>query len=99
MDTKIGLPSRLAFSKTSGDQAYQSTGLCACSNRYGLVSRARRFVCRAACGAGLVAAGLVAVGAVGGSASAGARLGKPVVLRIAHKINSRRAFHPRNERR
>src|SRR5262249_39714433 len=34
-----------ARSNASGPQGYQSTGLCWCWSRYGLVSRARRFVC------------------------------------------------------
>src|SRR6185503_8013012 len=42
---KIGLSSRFAFSKASGPQAYQSTGLCWCCKRYGDFSRASRFVC------------------------------------------------------
>ena len=35
----------LAFAKASSPHAYQSTGLCACWRRYGLVSLIRRFVC------------------------------------------------------
>lgn len=38
MERKMGLFSFLAFSKASGPHAYQSTGLCACCNRYGLFS-------------------------------------------------------------
>ncbi len=36
-----------AAAKASGPQAYQSTGLCACWRRYGLVSLARRLGGRA----------------------------------------------------
>src|SRR5579885_3846980 len=45
MERKIGLSSRLAFSKASGPQGYQSTGLWACCRRYGLFSWINRLVC------------------------------------------------------
>src|SRR3990172_1436108 len=44
MDRKMGLSSRRARSKASSPQGYQSTGLPACWRRYGLRSRARRFI-------------------------------------------------------
>src|ERR1700733_4309090 len=96
MDTKIGLPFRLAFSKTSGDQGYQSTGLCACSNRYGLVSRADRLVCRGACGGVFVA--VSAVGG-GGPGLATARPGEPAVTRTAVATNARPTFSQTSDRR
>src|SRR5205085_2535020 len=43
---KIGRFSLRAFSRASGPQAYQSTGLWACCFRYGLDSWIRRFVKR-----------------------------------------------------
>src|SRR5262245_42689422 len=43
MLSRIGRSSRLARSSASWPQGYQSTGLCACCNRYGLVSLMRRF--------------------------------------------------------
>src|SRR5881275_322071 len=45
MDRKIGRSSRFARSSASSPHGYQSTGLCACCSRYGLVSPASRFVC------------------------------------------------------
>src|SRR5215470_4540109 len=39
----MGLSSARAFAKASSPHGYQSTGLCACCSRYGLVSRASRF--------------------------------------------------------
>src|SRR5258705_11490436 len=39
----MGLSSLRARAKASSPQGYQSTGLCACCSRYGLVSRASRF--------------------------------------------------------
>ncbi len=42
MDRKIGRSSVFARSSASGPHGYQSTGLCACWSRYGLVSSARR---------------------------------------------------------
>src|SRR3954470_18997795 len=44
MERKIGLFSVRAFSKASGPQGNQSTGLCACWRRYGLCSAASRFI-------------------------------------------------------
>src|SRR5215471_16868271 len=44
MERKTSLFSFFAFANASGPQGYQSTGLCACWSRYGLVSRASRFV-------------------------------------------------------
>src|SRR5918993_1021797 len=46
MDRKIGRSSSRARPSASGPQGCQSTGLCACWRRYGLVSPARRLVCR-----------------------------------------------------
>src|SRR5882762_8231299 len=43
MERKIGLSSWRALANASSPHGYQSTGLCACCSRYGLVSRARRF--------------------------------------------------------
>src|ERR1041384_936585 len=43
MLSRIGRSSRLARSSASSPHAYQSTGLCACCKRYGLVSLMRRF--------------------------------------------------------
>src|SRR6266853_4997185 len=45
MERKIGLFSLRAFSNASLPHGYQSTGLCACWSRYGLVSLASRLVC------------------------------------------------------
>src|SRR5947207_15689890 len=42
-DNRIGLPVRCASVSASGLQAHQATGLCLCCNKYGLVSRPRRF--------------------------------------------------------
>src|SRR5947207_9253784 len=42
-DNRIGLPVRCASESASGLQAHQATGLCLCCNKYGLVSRPRRF--------------------------------------------------------
>src|SRR5688572_17842640 len=42
-DSSIGLFSARARANASSPHGYQSTGLCACCSRYGLVSRARRF--------------------------------------------------------
>src|SRR5262245_47906837 len=44
MERKIGLFSVRAFSNASLPQGYQSTGLCACCNRYGLFSFASLLV-------------------------------------------------------
>src|SRR5258707_3468786 len=44
MERKMSLPSFLALEKASGHQANQSTGLCACCRRYGLLSLASRLV-------------------------------------------------------
>src|SRR3954469_11817121 len=44
-DKKIGRSSARARSNASGPHGYQSTGLCACCNRYGEVSWIRRLVC------------------------------------------------------
>src|SRR5687768_14142240 len=44
MLSRIGLSSRRARSSASSPHGYQSTGLWACWRRYGLVSRARRFI-------------------------------------------------------
>src|SRR3990170_2062559 len=44
MLTSTGRFSLPAFSNASSPQGYQSTGLCACWSRYGLVSRKSRFV-------------------------------------------------------
>src|SRR6185503_14248903 len=48
----MGLSSVFALASASSPHGYQSTGLCACCSRYGLVSFARRLVCL-----GLLAAG------------------------------------------
>src|SRR5262245_8573554 len=40
----MSLFSFFALANASGPQGYQSTGLCACRRRYGLVSLARRLV-------------------------------------------------------
>src|SRR5947208_3240677 len=40
---KIGRFSARAFASASGPHGYQSTGLCACCRKYGLVSWIRRF--------------------------------------------------------
>src|SRR5258707_15544922 len=45
MDRRMGLFCCLAASKAWSPQGYQSTGLSACCNRYGLVSAARRLRC------------------------------------------------------
>src|SRR5438270_12920947 len=45
MLSSIGLSSRFDLASASSPHAYQSTGLCACCKRYGLVSLIRRFVC------------------------------------------------------
>src|SRR6266851_2784593 len=45
MLSRIGLSSTLAFTKASSPHGYQSTGLWACCNKYGLVSLIKRFVC------------------------------------------------------
>src|SRR5579862_1926776 len=45
-DRKIGLSSCLALANASSPHGYQSTGLRACCNRYGLFSPARRFLIR-----------------------------------------------------
>src|SRR5207244_2757823 len=42
-ERKIGLSSSLALRSASGPHGCQSTGLCACWSRYGLVSFPRRF--------------------------------------------------------
>src|SRR3954471_11006369 len=42
MLSRIGFSSARAFPSASGPHGYQSTGLCACCNKYGLVSPARR---------------------------------------------------------
>src|SRR5262249_58371917 len=42
MERKTSLFSFFAFANASSPHGYQSTGLCACWSRYGLVSRARR---------------------------------------------------------
>src|SRR5215510_8252058 len=42
-DSRIGLLARLASASASVPHGHQSTGLCLCWSRYGLVSRARRF--------------------------------------------------------
>src|SRR5262245_32447125 len=44
MERKMSLFSFFALANASGHQGNQSTGLCAWSKRYGLVSRARRLV-------------------------------------------------------
>src|SRR6266542_4104718 len=44
MERKTSLFSFFALANASGPQANQSTGLCACWSRYGLVSRASRLV-------------------------------------------------------
>src|SRR5258705_11197921 len=46
IDSRMGLSSALARSIASGPHGYQSTGLCACCSRYGLVSVARRLARR-----------------------------------------------------
>src|ERR1051326_8742109 len=43
MDSRTGLSSASARASASGPHGYQSTGLWACCNRYGLVSCASRF--------------------------------------------------------
>src|SRR5512147_453361 len=43
-ESRTGLSSARARAKASSPHGYQSTGLCACCSRYGLVSRARRLV-------------------------------------------------------
>src|SRR5829696_558420 len=48
-ERKIGLSSRRAFSIASSLQGYQSTGLCWCNRRYGLLSPARRLVRLVSC--------------------------------------------------
>src|ERR1041384_5749372 len=45
MLNRIGLCSTRAFVKASSPHGYQSTGLCACCKRYGLVSCCSRLVC------------------------------------------------------
>src|SRR5450759_5010720 len=42
---RIGLSSWRALLSASSPHGYQSTGLCACCSRYGLVSLLRRLVC------------------------------------------------------
>src|SRR3954470_23886466 len=44
MERKMGLSSARALANASSPHAYQSTGLAACWRRYGLRSRARRFI-------------------------------------------------------
>src|SRR5690554_4784655 len=44
MERKIGLSCCRAAANASSPHAYQSTGLCACCSRYGLVSLMSRFV-------------------------------------------------------
>ena len=44
MDKKIGTPRRRASSKASSPHSHQSTGLCACCNRYGEVASTRRLL-------------------------------------------------------
>src|SRR5712692_9357324 len=44
MERKIGLSSRRAFSNASSPHGYQSTGLWACCNKYGLFSLIKRLV-------------------------------------------------------
>src|SRR3982751_857660 len=45
IDRNTGLPRRRASSNASSPQGLQSTGLCACCRRYGLVSWISRLVC------------------------------------------------------
>src|SRR5882757_7218384 len=42
-ESRMGLLARLASASASVPQDHQSTGLCLCCSRYGLVSRASRF--------------------------------------------------------
>src|SRR3954464_5494408 len=42
-ESRMGLLARFASASASGPQGHQSTGLCLCCSRYGLVSRASRF--------------------------------------------------------
>src|ERR1700737_955903 len=63
MERKTSLFSFFALANASGPHGYQSTGLWACCNRYGLVSRARRLA-------------LCALGSFGGSLSAVTAAGK-----------------------
>src|ERR1700727_2184178 len=48
MDSRMGLPSCWARASASGPHGYQSTGLCECWRRYGLVWAASRLIVRAA---------------------------------------------------
>src|SRR5512140_2480874 len=45
----IGRFSRCAVANASAPHGYQSTGLCACCRRYGLLSWIRRLVCSGTC--------------------------------------------------
>src|SRR6267378_729530 len=69
MERKIGLSSFRAFSNAAGPHAYQSTGLWACCNRYGLFSWLRRFVCM---GLDFPSAGVWAAGAEDAAATTSA---------------------------
>src|SRR6476620_5792385 len=42
-ESRMGLLARFASASASGPQGHQSTGLCLCCSRYGLVSSASRF--------------------------------------------------------
>src|SRR5215216_1407023 len=53
MLSRIGFRSARARSSASGPHGYQSTGLCACCSRYGLVSFARRLGIASPCVSGL----------------------------------------------
>src|SRR6266852_2672876 len=45
MLSRVGLSSCFALCRAASPHAYQSTGLCACCSKYGLVSLMSRLVC------------------------------------------------------